>query len=446
MTLDIARSRRPLFLQQRFWPMWTALSLGAFTDNMLRQALLIGIPFGAIKISGLPNADDAIPIIGLFFPLAMLMFSTISGQIAEKYETASLFRRTKLAEVVLMAIAAIGFYLNSGLLLIITLFAMGAQSAFFSPARLAAMPKYLRPNELVRGNGLCNAGLYVSILVGLFLGGLLIAAPNGGAKISVILLVASLAGWLAIRNAPHGAPNSPDLRFDWNPFQQGARIFSYAFRAPGVVRPVLGAAFFFYTSTLVTLLIPLYVKSTLQADELTATMIMGLFAIGAGVGALAAASLTRRRSGLGFSTFGIAGAAALTLLIFVLTQFARNAPGGGTLTASAAGIALAIAFCLTSALMGIFIAPLQAAMQRRAPPAERARILAASNMANAAAAIFGSLSILAVTQGGLPPDRAFLIVAALQSAVAAYMVWRKRRVPEGLHDDTLLAPPHGENA
>lgn len=209
MTLDIARSRRPLFLQQRFWPMWTALSLGAFTDNMLRQALLIGIPFGAIKISGLPNADDAIPIIGLFFPLAMLMFSTISGQIAEKYETASLFRRTKLAEVVLMAIAAIGFYLNSGLLLIITLFAMGAQSAFFSPARLAAMPKYLRPNELVRGNGLCNAGLYVSILVGLFLGGLLIAMPNGGAKISVILLVASLAGWLAIRNAPHGAPNSP---------------------------------------------------------------------------------------------------------------------------------------------------------------------------------------------------------------------------------------------
>lgn len=431
---------RSLFLEKRFWPMWTALSLGAFADNMLRQALIIGIAFGAIDAAGFADADDAIPVIGSFFAISMLVFSTISGQVAEKYETAMLFRRTKFAEVVLMAIAAIGFAINSGWLLILTLFAMGAQSAFFSPVRLAAMAKYLKPGELVRGNGLCNAGLYVSILSGLFVGGLLIAAPAGASKVSIILLSASLLGWLAILNAPRAAAGAPNLRLDWNPLRQGARIFSYAFRAPGVVRPMLGAAFFFYISTLVTVLIPLFAKYTLRADETVATATMGLFAIGAGLGAMMAARLSKGRSGLGFAALGVGAAGALTLLIYLLT---KSAPEGAlsnaaALFSSARGLIFSLAICMSAAFMGLFIAPLQAATQRRAPAAERARILAAGNMLNAAAAMAGSLSVLIVTRLDLAPETAFIGVAAAQAGVAAYMARRRQRVAPGLHDEALF--------
>ena len=45
--------KTPLFFQHRFWPMWTALALGAFGDNMLRQALLVGIPFDGVHVEGL---------------------------------------------------------------------------------------------------------------------------------------------------------------------------------------------------------------------------------------------------------------------------------------------------------------------------------------------------------------------------------------------------------
>lgn len=441
--------KTPLFFQTRFWPMWTALSLGAFADNMLRQALIIGVAFGAVKASGFADPDDAIPIIGSFFAVAMLVFSTISGQIAEKYETAMLFRRIKLVEVVLMAIAAVGFFLNSGWLLIATLFAMGAQSAFFSPVRLGAMPKYLKADELVRGNGLCNAGLYVSILVGLFLGGLLIAGPNGGAKVAGGLFAASFLGWLAVLKAPRAAPGAPDLKLDWNPFVQALRIFRFAFRAPGVGRPLLGPAFFFYVSTLVTVLTPLYVKSSLNADEAVATTIMGVFAIGAGAGAMAAAALSKKRSGLGFSALGVAGASAMAVLIFILTDIVAASAGEAApieiLTGAPAGLALAASFSLSAAFMGLFIAPLQAAVQRRAPAAERARILAAGNMANAAAAILGSLSVLVVTRTDLDPRAAFLAVAALQAGVALFMIVRRARTPEGLYDEALLAQDPVEN-
>jgi|GEM_PF-5420907 len=100
------------------------------------------------------------------------------------------------------------------------------------------------------------------------------------------------------------------------------------------------------------------------------------------------------------------------------------------------GIAiLCVCFALSSAALGLYMVPLQAAAQRRAPPERRARILAAGNMLNALAAMAGSLSVLFVTNTGLSPNNALLFVAALQAAIALYMGWRWRRVPQGLHDD-----------
>ena len=95
-----APATTPLFFQRRFWPMWTALSLGTFADNTLRQALLIGIPAGVITVPFFANPDNAIPYIGALLPIAILIFSSVSGQLADKYETSMMFRRTKFAEII----------------------------------------------------------------------------------------------------------------------------------------------------------------------------------------------------------------------------------------------------------------------------------------------------------------------------------------------------------
>lgn len=433
----------PLFFQRRFLPMWTAVSLGALADNMLRQSLIIGVAFGYVAMAGLDDAQDAIPLLGSFFALSMLVFAPMSGQVAEKFETAMLFRRIKCAEVALMAIAAIGFLVNNGWVLLGVLFCMGAQSAFFNPARLSAMPKYLAPQELVRGNGFINAGLYVSILLGLFLGGLLIAAENGRLIVAGLLFCASFCGFLAVLRAPPAAANAPELKIDFNPFTQTAAMLRLALKAPGVARPLIGAALFFYGSTLVTVLVPIYVKNALGAQDQVATLIMGLFAIGVGLGAMSAAALSKRKSGLGFSALGVGASAFGSLAVFVLTPAAAAAAPDGTirmLTETGAGLALTGAFVFSAASMGFYVVPLQAATQRRAPAHESARILAVSMMTNAAGAILGSLSILVVTRGAADPATAFLLVAAIQAAVASYMAWRRTRVPHGLFDESLLAP------
>lgn len=418
--------------------MWAGFVLGTFADNALRQSLIIGVGFGYIAISGFDSGQNAIPVIGSLFAMAMVIFSSISGQIAEKYETAGLFRRLKLIEVALMAIAAIGFLTGSGRLLLATLFAMGVQSAFFSPVRISAMPKYLSSKELIRGNAIFNAGLYVAILTGLFLGGLLIERPSGARLTSLLLFGASLGGYLAIRSAPPAPPDAPGLKLDFNIPRQAWRILSFAMTAPGVRWPLIGGAAFFFTSTLVTVLVPIYVRELWGAGPGVANVTMGVFAIGAGLGALAASLLAKGKTGLAASGYGILAAAIFTFLIFLIGLTAPPPADqlrtlGEFLALPFAG-AMLVLNAFASAALAFYMVPLQAAAQRRAPPERRARILAAGNMMNAAAAMLGSLSVMMVTLAGLSPNVALLLVALLQAAIVVIMGVRRAILPSGAFD------------
>ena len=427
--------------QRRFLPMWTALSLGAFTDNMLKQALTVGLTFGIITAPFIEN-DDALPIIGAFFPIAMLMFSTIAGQVADKYETSVMFRRTKFVEFLLMVTAALGFLTGNSILLILALFLMGAQSAFFSPVRLGAMPKYLHTDELVRGNALCSGGLFVSVMVGMVIGALLIPQPGGPVIVSVVLVAASLIGWLAIRLAPEAAPNDPNLEIDWNAFAQAKKLMGYATTARGVLRPMLGVAWYWSIGALVTVATPLFVRDALYADPSVLAVLMALFAVGAAIGAAIASMFAKGRSGLGFSATGAVIAGTMTFAVYLLSV-GYPAPADGELRNASAffstwqAYGVAACFLLSSISMSVYAVPLQAAVQRRAPAERRSRILAANNMMNSAGAVIGSWMVLSVTRTDLNAVDLFLAVAVAQSLLGTYMVRRKYAVEEGLYDEML---------
>lgn len=421
--------------------MWIALSFGTFSDNVLRQSLLIGVPYGVIAAPSFGRPDNAMPFIGALLPFAIMLFSPLSGQLADKYETSMMFRRTKFVEIVLMIVAAAAFMSGAGVLAIAMLFAMGAQSAFFSPVRTSAMPKYLAIDELVRGNGLCNAGLYSFILIGYMVGGSLIVRHDGRMLVGMVLVTASTIGWLASLRTLRAAANDPGLKIDFNWFAQVGRMAGFVRSSRGVAPPLIGVAVFFLLSTAVTVITPLYARDSLNADAFVATVLNGLFAIGAGVGAIFAAGLAKGRSGLGYSAASVFGAGVFAILIAAMTPMVAAQPGdvltSKDLFTTAKGLVLVFFFIATSALMGVYIAPLQAAVQRRAPAQVRARIMAAGVFANAIFAMPGSLATLAITNTGADPALAFYAVALAMLAIAALMLHRRRALPEGLHDEML---------
>ena len=161
-----------LMLSKRFLPLFITQFFGAFNDNLFKNALVIFVTY---KIAANDSATSA-QLVNLapgLFVLPTLLFSYLSGQLADKIDRAQVARLVKGAEIVLAIIGSVGLYLNSVPILLLTLFGFGTHSAFFGPVKYAILPQHLREDELVTGNGYIEAGTFLAILSGTILGGVL---------------------------------------------------------------------------------------------------------------------------------------------------------------------------------------------------------------------------------------------------------------------------------
>ena len=112
----MAHSQFSLLGTRRFAPFFVTQSLGAFNDNVFRNATLVLIAFQM----GLSTAQQSLytNLAPALFILPFFFFSATAGQLAEKYEKTRIIRAVKIFEIVVMAIAAWGFYgHHAGLLL-----------------------------------------------------------------------------------------------------------------------------------------------------------------------------------------------------------------------------------------------------------------------------------------------------------------------------------------
>jgi len=165
-------SQFTLLADRRFGPLFATQFLGAFNDNLFKNALVVLLTFQAASWTRLDASLLANLAAGLFI-LPFFLFSATAGQLADKFDKALLARLTKILEVVIILLAGVGFALESLVLLLAALFLLGLQSTLFGPVKYAILPQHLRPDELVGGNALVEAGTFVAILLGTLGGGLL---------------------------------------------------------------------------------------------------------------------------------------------------------------------------------------------------------------------------------------------------------------------------------
>ena len=97
----MSTSQFGLLKQRRFAALFWTQFLGAFNDNVFKQALVLIFVFG-----GLINADTTDVFVNLaagLFILPFFLFSATAGQIADKVDKSGLIRQIKLAEIVIMS-------------------------------------------------------------------------------------------------------------------------------------------------------------------------------------------------------------------------------------------------------------------------------------------------------------------------------------------------------
>ncbi|MDH5831138.1 MFS transporter [Luteimonas sp. M1R5S18] len=426
-------SQFDLLRQRRFLPYFTVQALGAFNDNVYRQAI-IGL-LGAMALAGTLAADTRALYTQLapaIFILPYFLFSATAGQIAEKLEKQRLIVITTAMEIAIMSLAAVGFVLQNMPLLLVALFCTGLQSTLFGPVKYSILPSVLRPEELTGGNGLVEMGTSISILLGMIFGGsiFLLAGAAGPYVAAVSIVVLAIAGNLVARRIPRVDAGEPGLRVSWNVLRESLRIWKLTRRQPAVRNAVLGVSWFWFIGTVLTAQLPMYAETNLGGTQALYIFALALFSIGVGAGSLLCEKLSGRTVEIGLVPLGAFGVSAFMLDLYFarpgealaaglsVTQFVA-APGSWRIILDLTGIGL---------FTGFFVVPLFALIQSRTPRAELARVIAGMNIQNAAFIVAAAVIGIALQRFlGWSIPQLFLALAIANALVA---LWIFSIVPE----------------
>jgi 1-acyl-sn-glycerol-3-phosphate acyltransferase len=416
-------SQFDLFSQRRFMPFFMTQALGAFNDNIFKNALAATIVFEGSRIVGL-NTDQLVNLSAMVFILPFFLFSALFGQFADKYEKSIQIRRVKLFEVVIMLLATLGFWLDNVALLIFVLFLLGLQSTIFGPIKYGILPQILAREELVGGNALIEMGTFVTILAGTIAGPLLAGIEVSWPYwVSVSCLAVAAAGYLFSLRIPVAEAAAPHLKISWKLFAETVRNLKFINENQTVLNSVLGISWFWFFGATFLVQIPSYSQNVLGGDEHLMSALLALFIVGISTGSLLCEKLSGKQVEIGLVPFGAIG---LTLFGLDLYFASPEIPTAG-ITAlefitSGSNWRIMIDLLLIGMFGGFYIVPLYALVQSRSAPTHISRVIAGLNILNALFMVLAAvMAMLLLGPAGLSIPDLFLISAILNAVVAIYI-------------------------
>ena len=408
--------------QRRFAPFFWTQFLGAGNDNLFKFAFTVLVTF-KLSVSWLP-AETAGAIIAGVFILPFLLFSATSGQLTDKYDKTRVIQAVKSLEVVIMLLAAWGFWTTNVPVLLGCVFLMGLHSTLFGPVKFAYLPQHLNERELTGGNGMVEMGTFVAILLGQVAGGLLVAIPEVGRHYVAIGCVAvALLGRLTAQFVPPSPSTDPNLKINWNPVTETLSNLKLAHGNVVVFRSLLGISWMWFFGAVFLSEFPAFAKQVLHGDEHVASLLLVVFSVGIGIGSLMCEMLSKRHVEIGLVPLGAIG---MTVFAVDLYFSSRGLPpsaslGVGEFVRQPAHWRVMADLGLLSLFAGIYSVPMYALIQLRSAPSHRARIIAANNILNALFMIVSSLLVGVLLGLHFTIPEVFLATGLANAVVATYI-------------------------
>ena len=410
-----------LMRSRRFLPFFITQFFGAFNDNVFKNALIILITFG---VANSTETNTLVNIAAALFILPFLLFSALAGQLADRWDKSLFIQRVKQCEIAIMLLGAIGFYFDSIPLLLGVLFLMGAQSAFFGPAKYALLPQHLQSSELTTGNALVESGTFLAILIGTLCGGLLISMGDNGTTATAICVICfAIIGYLSSRSIPSAPSVKPDIKLNFNLFSESIQLVKYVKSERSIFLCVLGVSWFWFLGTIYLTQFPNYTKTILNSDASVATLLLALFSVGIGLGSFICERLSRGRIEAGLVPIGIIGMTVFGFHLGAYTPMSVSAEPMNALTflTSEGSIRVLLDLSLISMFGGIYIVPLYTLIQHLSAAEHRARIIAANNIINTLFMVSAAAMAIIVLGGDATISDLFIYISVINIAVSIYI-------------------------
>lgn len=405
-TDPITDQRPPLMNDRSFWGLLVTQFLGAFNDNLFKQLVLLI----AVK-RALGEGGSNLQGVAMFaFAAPFVLLSGICGVLADRYSKRTIIVASKGLEIVAMLLGAAAF--QTGVLwpLILVLALMGAQSAFFGPAKYGILPELFRAADLPRANGWMLMTTFISIILGVATAGWLMEAlggqlwlASGACVLTAILGTLTSLPIAKTRVAHPGLPIQADALFIPRDVRQLLRA------QPEILTVLLVSSVFWSIGGIYQQGVNDLGILQLRIGEKQTGLLGACAAVGIGIGCAVAGKLSRGRFEARLVRIGQWGMLAMLVLL--------SLPGplqGGTLVGvRGAGLALVA----LGASAGMFTVPITVYLQAMTPAAQKGQVIGTMNLCNwigilaSAVLHLGTSQFLAWTKW--PPNLIFLVGAAL---------------------------------
>jgi predicted MFS family arabinose efflux permease len=419
-----------LMNKRRFLPLFVTQLLGAFNDNLFKNAMVLFVVYGVYDDEKAEALFSAVAT--AIFIIPFFLMSAVAGQLADTRDKAAIIRIVKFCEILIMLVGGLGLvlaWIGFGInliaipLMMLALFAMGVHSTFFGPIKYAILPQHLEEDEVLGGTGLVEAGTYIAILLGTILAGVI---EVEWAALGVVIV--AVIGYLTGRQVPPAPPERAETSLDWHILRSSINLIKSTMHIRKLYLAIVSISFFWTIGAVLFIQFPPLAKNVLGANKEVASLFLAIFSIGIAIGSVAINRLLK-----GQVSARYAPASVIVMGLFVVAFFfvCRNwhLIGAGELYDIASFVKHPDAIPLLLSLLGIavsggmFVVPLYAFLTTTVPKDQTARTVAANNIVNSGAMVLGSLIALGLSAAGVAIVNQLLLGAAM-CLISAWIAWR----------------------
>jgi len=406
-----------LIRARRFLPLFVTQLLGAFNDNLFKNAMVFFVVYTVYNSETAEMWFSAIAS-GVFVTPFFLL-SALAGQLADMRDKARIIRIVKACEIGIMAVGGAGLLLAwqgfaigslSIPLMLLALFAMGVHSTFFGPIKYAILPQHLRPHEVLAGTGLVEAGTYMAVLAGTIVAGWI-----GVHWAALGVVIVALIGFGCSQFVPPAPAQGKVEPIDFNILRSSYKLISSTVHDRRVFLAIVAISIFWAICTILFVQFTPLAKNVLSASKEVASLFLVIFSVGVALGSVSINALLKGTVSARFAPISVIVMGAFLLAFEAICSDWQASAGMMDVPTF---IAHPLAPLLLLTLLGIavsggmFVVPLYAFLTTFVEKSQTARTIAANNIVNSGAMVVGALFAGFLSLVGLAVVKQLLVVAA----------------------------------
>jgi acyl-[acyl-carrier-protein]-phospholipid O-acyltransferase/long-chain-fatty-acid--[acyl-carrier-protein] ligase len=332
----------------------------AFSDNALKQLIILVLLASAAASSGEAGDDRLVSLVTAVFSAPFILFAMLGGWLADRNSKQSMMVYVKSAEMGIMAFAGVALWLKSLPLMLGAIFLMGCHSAIFAPSKYGILPEILPHEKLSWGNGILELLTFLGVILGTVAAGVFSDRFTGREWIAgPILMVIAFGGWLLSRQVTPVPAADPTCPVRINPVTDLWHQLRIMKQDRDLWRACWGNTGFYFISALVMMNVVVFGKSVLHLTGTQNSMMNVWLALGIGIGSVVAGYASRGRIEYRLVPLGALGLALSTVPM-----------GMEGVTPDTFGVCMAT----LGFFAGLFIVPVVSVIQHRPSPESKGAV------------------------------------------------------------------------